>query len=207
MKNLYKIIEARANEILRVRRIKFILDFISNSKTSVAPVPEGILNYTSVNSINMSAGDMVGKFSAVGYYPFLDAQYNLGADNEFDITGIVMSPRSFRDLSDLADTTGQPLMMPSAISSIPIFRTGTGAIIDARQVAASGSECSTIYMGNFKRLWFVSRLEFGIQILRERHSCTWETGFLAYLRGNFYPTHEQSFAKIVGVLPESSVNT
>ena len=36
MKNLDKIIEARANEILRVRRIKFILDFISNSKTSVA---------------------------------------------------------------------------------------------------------------------------------------------------------------------------
>ena len=36
MKNLDKIIEARANEILRVRRIKFILDFISKSKTSVS---------------------------------------------------------------------------------------------------------------------------------------------------------------------------
>jgi len=35
MKNLNKVIEARANEILRVRRITLILDFISKSKTSV----------------------------------------------------------------------------------------------------------------------------------------------------------------------------
>jgi hypothetical protein len=35
MKNLDKIIEARVNEILRVKRILFILDIISNSKTSV----------------------------------------------------------------------------------------------------------------------------------------------------------------------------
>jgi methylphosphotriester-DNA--protein-cysteine methyltransferase len=35
MKNFNKVIEARAKEILRIRRIKFILDFISKSKTSV----------------------------------------------------------------------------------------------------------------------------------------------------------------------------
>lgn len=35
MKNLIKVIEAIAKEILRIRRIKFILDFISKSKTSV----------------------------------------------------------------------------------------------------------------------------------------------------------------------------
>ena len=44
MKNFDKIIEVRANEILRVRRIKFILDFISNSKTSVAQELENPLN-------------------------------------------------------------------------------------------------------------------------------------------------------------------
>jgi hypothetical protein len=35
MKNLDKIIEARVTEILRIRRIIYILDTISNSKTSV----------------------------------------------------------------------------------------------------------------------------------------------------------------------------
>jgi HK97 family phage major capsid protein len=183
------------------------LDNAAFEGSGVSPIPEGIFNYTSVNSINMSAGDQVGKFSAVGYYPFLDAQYELGTNNEFDISAIVMSPRSFRDLSDLSDTVGQPLQKPPAIASIPVIRTGSGVISDTRQLAASGSECSTIYMGNFNRLWFVSRLEFGFQILKERHSSTWELGFLGYLRSNWYPTHEQAFAKIVGVLPEDSVNT
>jgi hypothetical protein len=74
-------------------------------------------------------------------------------------------------------------------------------------VAASGAECSTIYMGNFKRLWFVSRLEIGFQILRERHSSSFELGFLGYCRASWLPTHETSFAKINGVLPETSTNT
>lgn len=182
------------------------LDTAAFEGSGVSPIPEGIFNYTSVNDVPMSS-DGHAKWSLVGYSRILESLYQLANINETNPTGIVMSPRSFRDLQDLTDTTGQPLMMPSSVAALPIIQSGSGVISDARTVGTAASQCSTAYIGNFERLYYVSRMKFNMQVLNEKYADTWEIGLLASLRDNFIPTHENAFVKLTGILPESSVLT
>ncbi|MCK5278369.1 MAG: phage major capsid protein [Cyclobacteriaceae bacterium] len=110
-------------------------------------------------------------------------------------------------INGLAAFDSQPLLKPPAIKDLPIYQTGSGVISDARTVGTASTQCSTAYIGNFERLFYVSRLKFNIQVLREKYSENWQIGLLAALRDNFKPTHENAFVKLTGILPEDSVLT
>jgi len=78
----------------------------------------------------------------------------------------------------------------------------TNQIPDTQTQGTASSICSSIYMGNFRRLYYGSRLEFNLRVMKEKYSLNWPVGLLLSLGGTWIPLHETSFAKIYDILGE-----
>jgi HK97 family phage major capsid protein len=93
------------------------------------------------------------------YAPLLAAQTDILTNNAGAVNAFIMHPRDAGDLAALADTTNQPLNMPPAIANIPMLTT-TSIAIDG----GSGSNESTIYVGNFNNLMIGMRNDIRIEV-------------------------------------------
>ena len=105
-----------------------------------------------------------------------------------------MHPRDAGDLAALSDTTNQPLNMPPVLSGVPMLTT-TSIAADG----GSGSNESTIYVGNFSNLMIGMRNDIRIEIARERFADNHQYGFYAHMRFDVAVAHAKSFYTITGV--------
>lgn len=163
------------------------MDRVCLEGSGVAPQPTGVKNQTGIGTTAHDA-------ALTSYAPLLAAQTNILTNNAGAVNAFIMHPRDAGDLAALADTTNQPLNMPPAIANIPMLTT-TSIAIDG----GSGSNESTIYVGNFNNLMIGMRNDIRIEVLRERFADTHQYGFVAHMRFDVAVSHAKSFHTISGV--------
>lgn len=113
-------------------------------------------------------------------------------------TAAIMSPRSLVKLGGLADTTTQPLRVPSMLENVKLI--GTSQISNALTVGTS-NDCSQIFMGDFTNLNFMMREAVSVQVLNELYAGTGEIGFACHMRADVVLTYPAAFCAITGVRP------
>lgn len=163
------------------------MDRICLEGTGSAPQPRGIKNQSGIGTTAHNA-------ALTSYAPLLVAQTDILTNNAGPVNAIIMHPRDAGDLAALSDTTNQPLNMPPALSGVPMLTT-TSIAADG----GSGSNESTIYVGNFRNLMIGMRNDIRIEIARERFADNHQYGFYAHMRFDVAVAHAKSFHTITGV--------
>ena len=155
--------------------------------TGSAPQPRGVLNTTGVGSTALGGG-------LTSYMPLLVAQTGIATANAGNVTAIIGHPREFGDLAALADSTGQPLRKPVALDGIQMLST-TAIPVDG----GSGSNESSLLLGNFNHLMIGVRSGVRIEILRERFADNYQFGLIAHMRVDVQLQHAAAFHVISGI--------
>lgn len=154
--------------------------------------PMGLVNWSGIGEVSLGTdGAQISSFD-----PFLDAIYEMHADNAGDMTAAVMHPRTEKTLMKLKNGEGLPLVRPQAIASLPFMST-TQIPIDETQGAST--DCSSIIAGDFTKMLVGMRTQLVIEVLRERYADALQYGLLCYLRADMVLEHPESFVRIVGV--------
>jgi HK97 family phage major capsid protein len=170
------------------------LDTVSLLGSGTGAEPQGIVNFTNVNSVSKGANGG----AVTNYTDILDAIELMHSDNSEDPTGMIAAPRTFRTFAGLADTTGQPLRRPFTIENLPFRQTSKIGIAD---VQGTSTNASKIFLGDFTQLYWGVRTGIHLIPLNQRYAEYNQIGFLAVMRSDLMPYNEESFAKIVGVIP------
>lgn len=163
------------------------LDRVTLFGSGSDPEPKGVVNFTGCQEVTHDA-------ALTSYAPMIAARTLVKTANHPGLSAFVMHPRDDGALAGLVDGNGQPLMVPPAISGIPML-TSTSVPDDE----GVGTDESTIVTGDFKRLMIGLRHGVTIQILKERFQDTGQYGFIAFMRADVQAEYENAFCKITGI--------
>jgi HK97 family phage major capsid protein len=105
------------------------------------------------------------------YEALVTSMANIYAANGQDVNGVVMHPTNWGSLAAAADSTGQPLARPPALSAVDIAPTTSMTLNKG-------------IIGHWQSLLIGMRTEFRLQILHERFSDNHQVGFAASLRAD-----------------------
>lgn len=155
--------------------------------SGTAPEPEGIAN---MSGISTAAHDA----ALANYQPLISGRTSLLTANVGEPTAVIMHPRDEGTLAGLVDSTGQPLVAPSAVAGVRMLTT-TKIPVDG----GTGSNESTIFMGNFRRLMIGMRQGIRVEVLKERYADTLQYALVAHMRMDLQAEHEAAFHTITGV--------
>jgi HK97 family phage major capsid protein len=170
------------------------LDSVSLTGSGSGATPKGLVNFTNINTV-----DKGGNGSAISNYTdILDAVKLMQDDNSEEPTGCIMAPRTYRTFAGLSDTTNQPLRRPFTIENLPFRQTSKIGIAD---VQGTSTNASKIFMGDFTQLYWGIRTGIHLIPLNQRYAEYNQIGFLAVMRADLVAYNEESFAKIVGIIP------
>lgn len=169
------------------------MDRVALFGSGTTPEPRGVANTTGINSVSMGTNGA----ALTNYGPLLDAIYEIEADNALP-SAWVMHPRTARALNGLADSTGQPLRAPEAVTAYPRLASTNVPISQTQGTAANAS---SIILGDWSQLLIGVRSEMRIEILRELYAGTHEYGFVCHLRADVAVAHPAAFCKLVGITP------
>lgn len=170
------------------------LDRVGLLGSGTAPEPRGVLNTSGIQAVSNGAnGTALGSYANL----FSAIQAILQADAPMP-TAAIMSPRSLVKLGGLADSTGQPLRVPSMLEPMKLI--GTSQISNALTVGTS-NDCSQIFVGDFTNLNFMMREGVSVQMLKELYAGTGEIGFACHMRVDVVLTYPAAFCAVTGVRP------
>lgn len=167
------------------------LDRVALLGTGVAPQPRGVANFVNLTANGFAGGD-IGPNS---YAALVKAKTALRMVNS-DVTAFIMSAREEGRLSEMVDTTGQPLQPPKAIADIPHLAT-TAIPVNG----GTGLNEGLLFAGDWRKLMIGIRTDIRIEILRERYAENMQYGFLCHLRADVAAEHEQAFTVLDGITP------
>lgn len=167
------------------------LDRVALLGTGAAPQPRGVAHFANLTANGFAGGD-IGPNS---YAALVKAKTALRLVNS-DVTAFIMSAREEGRLSEMVDTTGQPLQPPKAIANIPQLAT-TAIPING----GAGSNEGLLFAGDWRKLMIGIRTDIRIEILRERYAENMQYGFLCHLRADIAAEHEQAFTVLDGITP------
>lgn len=160
--------------------------------TGTAPEPRGILNTSGINSVTNGANGL----SLASYANLFSAvQAILQADAPMP-TAAIMSPRSLVKLGGLIDTTNQPLNVPPMLQPMKLIATSQ---VPNNLTVGSSTDCSEIYLGDFRNIVMMLRENLSIQLMTEAYASTGEIGFIAHARVDFAAMYPAAFAVVTGV--------
>ena len=170
------------------------LDRVSLIGTGTGAQPKGIDSFTNVNSQSMG----VNGAAITNFENIIDAIKLLHDDNAEEPTGAIMAPRTYAAYSKLKDTANQPMKRPFTIETLSFRNTSKIGIADTQ---GTSSIASKIFLGDFTQLFWGVRTGIQIIPLNQRYAENNQIGFLAVMRADLQPYNEESFAKIIGVIP------
>lgn len=160
--------------------------------SGAAPEPRGLLNTAGIQAVtNGAAGAALATYANL----FSGYQAILQADGPAP-TAAIMSPRSLVKLGGLLDTTGQPVNISSMLQPVKLI--ATSQIPNNLTVGAS-TDCSELYLGDFRQMYFAMREAVSIQLLQETFASTGEIGFAAHVRADVIVNYPAAFAVVTGV--------
>lgn len=169
------------------------LDRVGLRGSGTAPEPRGLLNTAGVQVVNY--GGAKGG-SLANYAPILQG---IGAVMNADgplPNAVIGAPRSVITLAGLVDTTGQPIRKPQLLENLPLVHTSQ---IPVDLEVGTGKDCSKLYIGDFRGMYFLMRENVSIQLLREAFASTGEIGFACHVRADVVIPYPQTFAVVKGV--------
>ena len=151
------------------------------------PEPKGIAN---TSGIGTTAHDA----TLDGYTPMLTARTGILSANAGPVSAVIMHPRDEGTLTALTDSTGQPLDMPRALTEVPMLTT-TSIPTDG----GTGSDESTIFVGNFAHLLIGMRSQIRVFVSRDLHADHLQYTYIAHMRMDVALAHAAGFHTITGV--------
>ena len=136
--------------------------------------------------------------SLSSYANFLSAYSAILSADAPAPTAAIMSPRSLITLAGLKDTTNQPLEPPVLLE--PLKMIATSQIPNTLTVGTS-TDCSEIYVADFRAALFMMRETLHVQLLIEKYADTGELAFVCHARADIALTYPAQFAVVTGVRP------
>lgn len=179
-------LETELPRILSVAMAKE-MDRIGLLGSGSAPEPRGIANQSGIGTTALDG-------TLASYAPLLAAQTGILSANAGPVSAIIMHPRDLGDLAGLTDTTNQPLNAPATLAGIPMLTT-TAIPTDG----GSGTNESTIFVGNFQHVMIGVRSGIRVDVLRERYADSHQYGLVAHMRFDIAVQHAAAFHTITGV--------
>ena len=164
--------------------------------SGTAPEPRGLLNTAGVLSVTNGANGASLATTRYGNF-FSGVQALLQVDAPMP-TGFIVSPRTKVGLASLADTTTQPLEVPSMLADIPMI--ATSQISNSLTVGTS-TDCSQIFLGDFAKMSFMMRETVHIQLADQIFAGTGQIGFFCHVRADVAVQYPKAFAVVTGVRP------
>ena len=172
------------------------LDRAALRGTGTAPQPRGILN--TPNVLSVPNGTNGASLATTRYANFFTGVQQILENNGPMPTAAIMSPRSRVVLGALADSTGQPLQVPSLLSDLRLLVTSQ---VPNNLTVGTSTDCSEIYLGDFSRVVYAMRENVSIQPLREAFATSGQVAFLAHARVDVGVLFPRAFAVVTGVRP------
>ena len=162
--------------------------------TGTAPEIRGLLNTSGINTFDMGTNGA----ALASYAPIIKARRTIADDNAPLPNAIITSNREAETIDLFADTTGQPLNRPPALSQLKFVSTSQIPIADTH---GSAEDASTMYLGNFGLATFYFREQLSIQKLNELYAGNGQVGFVCHSRVDVAFAYPAAFCAIKGVIP------
>ena len=163
------------------------LDRVALLGSGSAPEPRGVANVSGIGTTALG-----GAFA--NYAPVLTARTGILTRNGGMPGAVIMNPRDEGALSGWTDSTGQPLNQPRALDGMK-FLTTTSIPTNG----GTGTDESTMFVGDFTKLLIGMRQDIRIEILRERYMDSMQYALVAHLRADVAVEHAAAFHTITGV--------
>lgn len=160
--------------------------------TGTAPEIRGLLNTTGVHAV----GNGVNGAALDSYAKFINASRLIKESNAPVPRAAIMSPREDETIALFADTTGQPLRRPEALSGWQFL---TSSQIPTNLTVGTSADCSEMFVGDFSMFTFFMREGVSVQLLNELYAETGEVGFVCHTRVDVAAMYAKAFAVIGGV--------
>lgn len=160
--------------------------------SGTAPEPRGILNTSGVQSVTNGTNGAV----LASYANFVSAISAIRAADAPMPTAAIMAPRSRAKLIGLTDTTNQPLRRPPELEAWPMVDTSA---IPTNLTVGTSTDCSEIYVGDFRHVNFFIRELLSIQMLTEAFATAGQIGFVCHARVDVGVLYPAAFAVVTGV--------
>lgn len=147
--------------------------------------PAGMNVWSGIGTIDIEAAFVTN------YDLFLQAQYFLRQQNA-KMNGVLLSPRSERDLNRMKAIDNQPLVKPASLQDV--------LFLSSNQVRDNfDTDKSKVYCGQWDQLSIGIFRDFKVEILKEAFISNFQTGFLLSFAIDLAPTNEASFVRIDNV--------
>jgi HK97 family phage major capsid protein len=164
------------------------LDRVALIGSGTAPEPQGVVGTSGIGTFAQDA-------LIANYANLSKARTGIMTANRGPVSAYIMHPRDEGSFVDLLDSTGQPLMAPSAISSIPMLTT-TQIPVDG----GSGTDESTIIAGNFAHLLVGIRSNIQIELFKgPKYISNLQYTMIAHMRADIAVEDPAAFYTLTGV--------
>lgn len=187
-----------ALETALLRAFAVAVDAACFNGTGTSSQPLGLRNMTSVTQVVMGGGTTAAQL--VGFEKVIDTLAALWTANVQTPTAMVLAPRSLATLAKLREsaTSGQQLIPPSVLTAFPWLQTSS---VPINETQGASTTCSTLYIGDFSAMMLGIRTEMQIEVARELYRGNYQFGFFGHLRMDVQVQHQESFARLVGIMP------
>lgn len=161
--------------------------------TGAIPEIRGLLNIEGVNALDMALPDGA---PLANYAKFINAARLIKDANAPAPKAVIMSTREDETIALFADTTGQPLRRPEALSGWDFIASPQ---IPIDLAVGASTDCSEMYLGDFGLFTYFIREGISVQLLRELYAQTGEVGFVCHTRVDVAAMYAKAFAIITGI--------
>jgi HK97 family phage major capsid protein len=183
------LVSAFVNEVAR------LFDLAALYGSGTAPEPRGIRNSAAAGVV-VDTTTMTANGSAPTSYAPLLATVGAVRDADEEPTAILWSPRTARKFGSLADTTGQPLGVPSYLDGVQRLET---SIVPNNLSQGTSSDVSDVIVGDFRQLLVGVRTQLRVDVLRELYRDKGQVGFAPWFRGDVVVGRGSAFRVLAGV--------
>jgi HK97 family phage major capsid protein len=156
--------------------------------------PTGIRSQSGVTVENNGAAG-----TAFAYSQIVNARYAVEKEN-FAPNARIYHPRVAKSAALLLDTTNQPLRAPAYVESLPEYFTSK---IPINLTVGASTDCSEIYVGDFRELLIGLRTSFRLEVTRTAGDAfgNLQIWIRAYLRADVQLAHPKAFCVELGIRP------
>jgi len=181
-----------------VRSFATEIDRVGLLGSGTGDEPTGISATAGINAVSMGTNGATLAATG-GYDKLLDAIYEIQIDNAGEPTAAVMHPRTNLGFSKLADSTAQPLRKPDALASLPFLTTAAMSIAETE---GTSEDCSSVIVGDFKRLLIGVHLAPRIEVVPSPIiDGKLQAQFVCWGRIAVAVEQPKAFAKLTGIRP------
>ena len=151
-----------------------------DGRAATPPTPRGLANVSGVQSITNGAAGATQ--SSIKWANLIAAWSAIRAADGPVPTAAIMAPRALTGYAALADSTGQPMLRPDLLRTMPFYDTSA---VPINQTVTSSTDCNHCVHGRLHAAMFGMREQVSIMRASELFATTGQVGFICHLRADF----------------------